>query len=106
MNIEINNNLYKDIKEYCKVNELELKSFINKTLKDAFMVLKYGDRPFVAEKVKETPKEEKIEPLIVETKPKISEIEIKEEENEEKDNKIPEIEEKTVNLKKPKKRKL
>jgi hypothetical protein len=44
--IELDKRLHKDIKEYCQLNGLVMKDFINKLLKKAFMVEKYGDKPF------------------------------------------------------------
>lgn len=44
--VEIDKKLYSDIKEYCKINNLIIKDFINKLLKQAFMVEKYGETPF------------------------------------------------------------
>ena len=45
--VEIEQKLYNDIKQYCKLNELVIKDFINKLLKKAFTIEKYGERPFV-----------------------------------------------------------
>lgn len=44
--IELDRKLHKDIKEYCQLNGLVMKDFVNKLLKKAFMVEKYGDKPF------------------------------------------------------------
>ena len=44
--IELDKKLHKDIKEYCQLNGLVMKDFVNKLLKKAFMVEKYGDKPF------------------------------------------------------------
>lgn len=44
--IELDKKLHKDIKEYCQLNGLIMKDFVNKLLKKAFMVEKYGDKPF------------------------------------------------------------
>lgn len=44
--VEIDTKLYNDIKLYCKANNLVIKDFINKLLKKAFTVEKYGDKPF------------------------------------------------------------
>ena len=49
--VEIENKLYSEIKEYCKLNGLVIKDFINKLLKKAFTVEKYGDKPFSIESV-------------------------------------------------------
>ena len=50
MDIKINTKLYKDIDEYCKINKLILEDYINKLLKDAFMIDKYGNIPLVVNK--------------------------------------------------------
>lgn len=44
--IEIDKKLHKDIKEYCQLNGLIMKDFVNKLLKKSFIVEKYGDKPF------------------------------------------------------------
>lgn len=49
--VEIENKLYSEIKEYCKLNGLVIKDFINKILKKAFTIEKYGDKPFSIESV-------------------------------------------------------
>ena len=55
-NISITDDLYKDIKEYCDLNELKISSLCCDLLKKAINELKYGDIPFgVINKVKEDP---------------------------------------------------
>lgn len=49
--VEIENKLYSEIKEYCKLNGLVIKDFINKLLKKAFTIEKYGDKPFSVESI-------------------------------------------------------
>lgn len=44
--IELDKKLHKDIKEYCQLNGLVMKDFVNKLLKKAFTIEKYGDKPF------------------------------------------------------------
>ncbi len=44
--VQIEDELYNDIKEYCKLNKLKIGSFINEILKKSFLVEKYGDTPF------------------------------------------------------------
>ena len=44
--VEIDKRLYQEIKDYCKLNNLVIKDFVNKLLKKAFIIEKYGDRPF------------------------------------------------------------
>lgn len=58
--MEIDKDLYKEIKAYCDLNGLKARDFIHKLLKDAFIKEKYGDRPFacVEPKAKKEPVEE------------------------------------------------
>lgn len=44
--VEIEKKLYSDIKEYCKINGLVIKDFINSLLKKSFTIEKYGETPF------------------------------------------------------------
>lgn len=44
--------LYNDIKEYCELNGLKTSEFINQQLKDAFLMEKYGDAPFMQKQEK------------------------------------------------------
>ena len=44
--MEIDKELYKQIKEYCDLNGLKTKDYIYNLLKNAFMADKYGDKPF------------------------------------------------------------
>lgn len=60
--IELDKKLHKDIKEYCQLNGLVMKDFVNKLLKKAFMVEKYGERPF-AEPTMSNLEEEAIEKI-------------------------------------------
>lgn len=53
--VEIENKLYSEIKEYCKLNGLVIKDFINKLLKKAFTIEKYGEKPFSANEVVSAP---------------------------------------------------
>ena len=53
--VEIENKLYSEIKEYCKLNGLVIKDFINKILKKAFTVEKYGEKPFSVNEVVSAP---------------------------------------------------
>ena len=55
--IELDKKLHKDIKEYCQLNGLVMKDFVNKLLKKAFMVEKYGDKPFAEPKTSNLEKE-------------------------------------------------
>lgn len=64
--IELDKKLHKDIKEYCQLNGLVMKDFVNKLLKKAFMVEKYGERPFAEPKTSNLEKEaiEKIKDMV------------------------------------------
>ena len=59
---ELDKKIHKDIKEYCQLNGLVMKDFVNKLLKKAFMVEKYGERPF-AEPTMSNLEEEAIEKI-------------------------------------------
>jgi len=54
-NVNIEDKLYQDIKEYCKLNKLTISVFVNDLLKNTFMVEKYDDAPpfFKKKKVEE-----------------------------------------------------
>lgn len=45
--MEIDKNLYKEIKEYCDLNGLKTRDYIHRLLKKAFNEDKYGNRPFM-----------------------------------------------------------
>ena len=64
--IELDKKLHKDIKEYCQLNGLVMKDFVNKLLKKAFMVEKYGDKPFAEHKMSNLEKDaiEKIKDMV------------------------------------------
>lgn len=75
MNVEVDNRLYNNIVSYCKLNDLNVKEYINMLLKTGFNIDRYGERPPINEEqnnVKETKttdiiKEEKTEPDTFET---------------------------------------
>ena len=48
--MEIDKNLYQEIKEYCNLNGIKPKDYINTLLRKAFMQDKYGERPFQTQK--------------------------------------------------------
>ena len=52
--MEIDKELYKQIKEYCDLNGLKTKDYIYNLLKNAFMADKYGDKPFKKESIEVT----------------------------------------------------
>lgn len=64
--IELDKKLHKDIKEYCQLNGLIMKDFVNRLLKKAFMVEKYGDKPFAEPKMSNLEQEaiEKIKDMV------------------------------------------
>ena len=43
--VNIEDKLYEDIREYCKLNKLTISVFVNNLLKKNFMVEKYDDAP-------------------------------------------------------------
>lgn len=45
--ILIDGNLYEELKKFCQLNNLKLTSYVDHLLRDAFMIDKYGDAPFV-----------------------------------------------------------
>jgi hypothetical protein len=67
--IELDKKLHKDIKEYCQLNGLIMKDFVNKLLKKAFMVEKYGDKPFNYENGTLVDNEKKQDEIIPEDTP-------------------------------------
>ena len=56
--VNIEDKLYEDIREYCKLNKLTISVFVNDLLKKNFMVEKYNDAPPFFKK-----KEPEIEPI-------------------------------------------
>ena len=57
----IKDKLLEEIKAFCELNSLDTEEFINKTLRDAFVVAKYGERPTIDLKFKEPEEEPKVE---------------------------------------------
>lgn len=68
--MQIDKQIYDEINEYCKLNNLKTRDFIHKLLKEAFLKEKYGETPFAFNK--------KTENIVKETE---STIEVKEEKN-------------------------
>lgn len=81
--VSIDDKLYGDIKDYCDINSLRMREYVETLIRKSFMVDKYGETPFAKEihnidpepAVKEEPKEEvpttAIEPQIkIEETPK------------------------------------
>ena len=53
--MQIDKNLYIEINEYCKLNNIKTRDFIHNILKEGFLKEKYGDKPFfMQEKIKES----------------------------------------------------
>lgn len=46
MDTIIEEKILQDYKDYCELNNIDLGKFINKTLRNALLVEKYGDSPF------------------------------------------------------------
>lgn len=44
--MQVDEKLYAEIKQYCELNGLKIKSFISDLLRNAFNREKFGDRPF------------------------------------------------------------
>jgi len=43
--INLNQNLIKEIEQYCKLNDLDINVFVNDLLKKSFLLEKYGEKP-------------------------------------------------------------
>jgi hypothetical protein len=84
MKIEIKDDLFDEINEYCKVNNIEnVQKFIEKLVRKSFTIEKFGEKPsiVVTEPPKIEPKVEKVveEPILevkkeVKVTPKIKKI--------------------------------
>lgn len=48
--MQIDKQIYDEINEYCKLNNLKTRDFIHKLLKEAFIKEKYGETPFAFNK--------------------------------------------------------
>lgn len=59
----IDKNLYLEINEYCKENNIKTRDFIHKILKEAFLKEKYGDSPFAFFKKEEKNTQQEIQPI-------------------------------------------
>lgn len=51
--MQIDKNLYDEINEYCKINDIKTRDFIHKILREGFMKEKYGEMPFQRSKTNE-----------------------------------------------------
>jgi hypothetical protein len=47
----INEELLDEIKEFCKLNELQTKDIVNKALRSGFTTLKFGETPISSKKL-------------------------------------------------------
>lgn len=52
-NVNIEDKLYEDIREYCRLNKLTISVFVNDLLRKSFMVEKYDEAPPFFKKKKE-----------------------------------------------------
>jgi predicted transcriptional regulator len=52
-NVNIEDKLYRDIKDYCKINGLTINTLVNNLLRKNFTVEKYDDAPPFFKKIKE-----------------------------------------------------
>ena len=81
--IAINEDLYNEILEYCKLNKITIKDFSEKALKSSLMLEKYGDIPFggfkESPKVKEPEHIVAVDPAIDEGKTILAVVDTKEE---------------------------
>lgn len=81
--MEINKKLHDEIKEYCKLNNLKMGEYVNKLLRQAFNIDKFGISPFMTREnivvEEEYPTTEKKDVIIEDTSNK--EEEKKSEEN-------------------------
>lgn len=59
----LDKNLYTEINDYCKENNIKTRDFIHKILREAFMKEKYGDSPFAFLKKEEKHVQEKKQPV-------------------------------------------
>lgn len=85
--INIDDELYADIKEYCELNGLEIKDFIQQLIKDKFMVEKYGDAPPFFKKKTD------VEEIVEKVENTIESIQVESQEKEEETNEPEKVEE-------------
>lgn len=80
MTVDIKDKLYKSISDYCKINHLVIKDYINDLLKKSFMIDKYGEQPPISGEIKvknEPEKDDGVKTIVVDTnKPVEVEIEV------------------------------
>lgn len=68
----IDEKLLQDINDYCKINGLDTKKYVNQKLKSALMLDKYGSSPFrtIKDNIEPEIVEDKVEPVVVVKKEK------------------------------------
>lgn len=64
--IKISESLYRDIRAYCQLNNLNVEKFVEGLIKKNFMEEKYGTKPNIHRKPKSTSTPEKVEVLTTE----------------------------------------
>ena len=72
INIYIHDKLYKEINEFCHVNDLKIDVYINELIENGFYTEKYGDINILLkkeQKITDTPLEKPIENKVFEMKP-------------------------------------
>ena len=77
--MEIDKKLHDDIKAYCKLNGLKMTEYVNKLLRQAFNVDKYGISPFSQAPIETTTQNT---PIVENEKVKPVDVEVKKEEKE------------------------
>lgn len=60
----IDKNLYTEINEYCKENNIKTRDFIHRILNEAFLKEKYGESPFAFIKKEEKHVEKEEQPIV------------------------------------------
>ena len=91
-NVNVEDKLYREIKEYCRLNKLTIGAFVNDLLRKNFMVEKYDEMPPFFKKVREEfapeqfQKEYQGEPEPIKKqeyiKPEVLSVEVKQDEKE------------------------
>lgn len=61
--MQLDKQLYDEINDYCKLNNLKTRDFIHKILREAFNTEKYGNGPFAFNRKVETVNEE-VKPIV------------------------------------------
>ena len=61
--MQLDKQLYDEINDYCKLNNLKTRDFIHRILREAFNTEKYGNSPFAFNRKAETVNEE-VKPIV------------------------------------------